>query len=115
MGLLIDWLILTVAVWVTAAILPGVHVKSFGSAFGVAAIFGLLSWALGWLLWTVFAIGTLGLALVLAFLTRWIIYAILLTITDKLSDSLKIDSFGWAVGAGAMMSILGTAAQRLVS
>lgn len=113
MDILIDWLILTVAVWMTAAILPGVHVKSFGSAFGVAAIFGLLSWALGWLLWTVFAIGTLGLAVLLAFITRWIIYAILLTITDKLSDSLKIDSFGWAVGAGAMMSILGTAAQRL--
>lgn len=114
MGLLIDWLILTLAVWITAAILPGVHVKSFGSAFIVAAIFGLLSWALGWLLWTVLAIGTLGLALVLAFLTRWVVYAILLMITDKLSDSLEIDSVGWAFGAGALMSILGTAAQRLI-
>jgi len=114
MGLLVDWLILSVSVWITAAILPGVHLKSFGSAFGVALIFGLLSWALGWLLWTVLAIGTLGLAVVLAFLTRWIVYAILLTITDKISDALKIDSFGWAVGAGAVMSVLGTALQRIV-
>ncbi|MDT8367947.1 MAG: phage holin family protein [Longimicrobiales bacterium] len=114
MGLLIDWLVLSVAVWVTAAILPGVHLRSFGSAFGVAAIFGLLSWAIGWLLWTVLAIGTLGLALVLAFVTRWIVNAILLIVTDKLSDALEIDSVGWALGAGMLMSILGTAGQRLI-
>jgi len=113
MGLLVDWLILSVAIWITAAILPGVHLKSFGSAFGVALIFGLLSWGLGWIIWTVLAIGSLGLALVLAFITRWIVYAILLTITDKISDALEIDSFGWAIGAGMVMSVLGTALTRV--
>lgn len=108
MGLLIDWLMLSVAIWITAAILPGVHLKSFSSAFGVALIFGLLSWGVGWLLWTVLAIGSLGLAVALAFITRWIVYAILLMITDALSDALKIDSFGWAVGAGMVMSLVGT-------
>src|SRR5690606_4450664 len=40
MGILLSWLILTLAVWVTAMVLPGIHVKSFGSAIIVAAIFG---------------------------------------------------------------------------
>lgn len=114
MGLLIDWLILAVAVWITAAILPGVHVKGFGGAFGVAAIFGLLNWAIGWLLFGAIVVGTFGIGLLLAFLTRWVVDAILLMLTDRLSDSLTIDSFGWAVGAGALMSALGTAAQRLI-
>ena len=32
MTLLLSWLVLTVAVWITATVLPGVRVKSFGDA-----------------------------------------------------------------------------------
>ena len=114
MGLLLSWAILSLAVWVTAAVLPGFHVKSFSGAFGVAAIFGVLNFFLGWLFFTFFAIGTLGIALFLAFITRCIINAILLKITDAISDSLKIDSFGWALGGALMMSILGTLGESLL-
>ena len=62
MGLLISWLILSVAVWVTAAVLPGFKVKDFKSAIIVALIFGLLNFFLGWLLFAVFTVATLGLA-----------------------------------------------------
>ncbi len=114
MQLLLSWAILSVAVWLTAEILPGVHLRSFGSAFAVAAIFGILNFFLGWLFFVVFAIGTLGIALLLAFVTRWIIDAILLKITDAVSGALKIDSFGWALGASLMMSVLGTFGEWLV-
>ncbi|MBN1239857.1 MAG: phage holin family protein, partial [Gammaproteobacteria bacterium] len=57
--LILSWLILSVAVWITAAVLPGFHVKSIGSAVLVAAIFGVLNFLLGWLLFAVFAIATL--------------------------------------------------------
>jgi len=114
MNLLLSWAILTVAVWITAQVLPGVHVKSFGSAFGVAAIFGVLNFFLGWLIFTVFAIGTLGVALLLAFITRWIVNAILLKMTDAISDALKIDSFGWALGGALVMSAVGTAGEWIV-
>lgn len=106
MNLLISWLVLTIAFWITAAILPGFHLKSFGSTFLVAALFGVLNALLGWILWTVFAVGTLGLALVLGFVTRTIVNAILLTITDKISDTLEIDSFGWALGGAALISLI---------
>lgn len=114
MSLLLSWVILSLAVWITATVLPGFHVKSFGSAFMVAAIFGVLNFLLGWILFTVFTVATLGLAWLLAFLTRWIINAILLKLTDKLTDALKIDSFGWALGGALMMSLLGTAGEWLI-
>ena len=114
MGILLSWAILSLAVWVTAAVLPGFHVKSLGGAFSVAAIFGVLNFLLGWFFFTVLAIGTLGVAVLLAFITRWIINAILLKVTDAISDSLKIDSFGWALGGALMMSILGTLGESLV-
>jgi putative membrane protein len=112
--LILSWLILSVAVWLTAAILPGFHVKSVGSAVLVAAIFGVLNFLLGWLLFAVFTVVTLGIAWLLAFITRWIINAILLVLTDKLTDHLHIDSFGWALGGALLMSLLGTIGEWLV-
>jgi putative membrane protein len=114
MSLILSWLVLSFAVWLTAAVLPGFHVKNFGSAILVAAIFGLLNFLLGWLLFAVFTIATLGLAWLLAFITRWIINAILLKLTDRLTDHLTIDSFGWALGGALMMSAIGTLGEWLV-
>lgn len=94
--------------------LPGIHVKSFGSAFGVAAIYGLLKYFLGWIFFVVFAIGTLGIAVLLAFITRWIINAILLKITDAVSDALTVDSFGWALSGALMMSFIGSVGEWVV-
>jgi putative membrane protein len=114
MGLLLSWLILSFAVWLTAEVLPGVHVKSFGSAVLVAAIFGVLNALLGWLIFAVLTVATLGLAWLLAFITRWIINAIILKLTDSLTDRLTVDSFKWALIAALMMSAIGTAGEWLV-
>jgi putative membrane protein len=114
MGLIISWLVLSLAVWVTGALLPGVHLKSNKSALIVAAIFGVLNFLLGWLLFTLFTVATFGIAWLLAVVTRWIINTILLVITDKLTDHLKIDSFRWALGAAAVMSIIGAAGEWCV-
>jgi putative membrane protein len=112
--LILSWAVLSVAVWLTAATLPGFHVKNFGSAVLVAAIFGVLNFLLGWLLFALFTVVTLGIAYLLAFITRWIINAVLLVLTDKLTDHLHIDSFGWALGGALMMSVLGTIGEWLV-
>jgi putative membrane protein len=114
MSIILSWLILSFAVWVTDAVLPGFHVKSAKSALLVAAIFGVLNFLLGWLFFAVFTVLTLGLAWLLAFITRWIINAILLVITDKLTDHLKIDSFGWALAGAFVMSLVGTFGEWVV-
>jgi putative membrane protein len=84
------------------------------AAILVAAIFGLLNFFLGWLLFALFTAVTLGIAYLLAFVTRWIINAVLLVLTDKLTDHLHIDGFGWALGGALMMSVLGTIGEWLV-
>jgi putative membrane protein len=113
-SLILSWLILSLAVWVTAMLLPGFHVKSFVSAIVVAAIFGVLNFLLGWLFFTVFTIATLGLALLLAFITRWIINAILLKLTDALTDHLTIDGFKTALLGALVMSLIGTVGEWIV-
>ncbi|MDP1570643.1 MAG: phage holin family protein [Vicinamibacterales bacterium] len=113
MSIVISWLILSLAVWITAVVLPGFHLKNVKSALLVAAIFGVLNFFLGWLFFAVFTVATLGLAWVFAFLTRVLINAILLKLTDAVTDHLKIDGFGWAVAGALMMSAIGTIAQWL--
>jgi putative membrane protein len=114
MRLILSWLILSLAVWITAAILPGFHIKGPKSAVLVAAMFGVLNFLLGWLLFAIFTVATLGIAWLLAFITRWIINAILLVIVDKLTDHLKIDGFRWALGGALVMSLVGTLGEWVV-
>ncbi len=115
MSLLITWLITSVAVWVTAAVLPGFQVKNFKSAILVAAIFGLLNVLIGWLLFAVFTVVTLGLAWILGFITRWIINAILLKLTDSLTDHLTIKGFGNALLGALIISVVSSLTQFALS
>jgi putative membrane protein len=105
---LLAWLVLSAAVWVTAVLLPGFTVKSVGGAIWIAALYGLLDWALGWLLFNVIALGTLGIGYLLDFLTRWLVKALLLKLTDLLSTTLTIRSFGTAVLGALIMTIVQT-------
>lgn len=114
MSLILSWLILTLAVWVTAMLLPGFHVKGFTSAIIVAAIFGVLNVLIGWLLFGLIGIATLGLGFLLAFITRWIVNAILLTLTDKLTDHLTMDGFKTALFGALLISLVGTVGEWLV-
>jgi putative membrane protein len=108
MSLIVSWLILTLAVWATASVLPGFHVKDLKGAIIVSAVFGLLNFLVGSLLFLLFTVVTLGLAWLFAFITRWLINALLLMVTDKLTDHLKIDSFGWALAGAFVISVVAT-------
>jgi len=111
MTLLAKWLILSLAMWVAAAVTPGVRLKGIGNIAIVAAVFGVLNYLIGWLIFGVIGIATLGIGFLLAFLTRWIVNAILLKITDALMESLKIDGFLPALIAALIMSVVGTVAE----
>lgn len=105
MGIIISWLVLSLAFWITAVILPGFRVRGLGNTLIVAALFGVLNFLLGWFFYTVLAIGTLGLALLLSFITRWIVNAIILKIVDAVSDRLTIDGFGTALWGALLLAI----------
>ncbi|HWO14862.1 MAG TPA: phage holin family protein [Polyangiaceae bacterium] len=115
-SLLITWAISTVAFLVTARILPGFELKGgWNSAAIVAALFGLINWAIGSLLFMLLGIVSLGLGFLLAFITRWIVDAILLQLTNALTDRLTIRGYGTALVGALLISLFGTFGQWLVS
>jgi len=66
------------------------------------------------MLFVIIGIGTLGLGFVLAFVTRWLVDAILLKAVGGVTKSLQVESFGKAFLAAMVMSGLGTLAEMLV-
>jgi putative membrane protein len=105
--LIIHWLILSLAFWFTARIIPGFRVAGFWDAIVVAAIFGIVNFLLGTLLYYGIGIATLGIGLLLSFLTHWFVNAVLLKITGALTSRLEVRTFGTALVAALVMSLLG--------
>lgn len=112
---LLKWIVLSAAFWCTAHLIPGVRIKSFGSSLIVSAIYATLSLLVGWLLFAIFSIGTLGLGYLLAFITWWIIGAIMLVLTDKLTTRFNVQGFSTALIASAVIAILNTIGHWLIS
>ncbi len=112
--LLLSWLVLTLIFFLAAAIVPGVKIKDFKGALVVAAIFGILNWGLGRLLFVVIGVGTLGVGFLLAFLTRWVVIALLLKLTDALTEKLTVKSFGNAFVAALVISVLSSIAEEVL-
>jgi putative membrane protein len=112
--ILLSWLVLSAAFWITAQVLPGFRLPDFQGALRVSALFGVINWFIGWLLFVVLGVMSLGIGFLLAFLTRWIVNAILLKVTDAVSKSLSIDSFATALWGALLISALGTLGQTIV-
>ena len=86
--LIIDVLLTSGLVYVLASVLPGVRLKTFGTAVAVALVFGLLNYFLFWVLALIAVIPML-----LSFgLFGFVINTFLLWATDKLLDDFEIGS-----------------------
>ncbi len=102
--MLISWALLAATFAVTSWILSGMEVS--GGAWGyivVSLLFGVVNAVIG----TLLRLLTLPLTVVTLGLFLFIINAVLLVITDALSDRLSIDSFFWtAIWASIIMAIV---------
>jgi putative membrane protein len=65
-------------------------------------------------LFFIIGIASLGIGFLLAFLTRWLVNAILLKLVDAVSDTIHIRGFGTALAGALVISLLGTVGQWLV-
>ncbi len=102
MNILIQWLINALAVYATAHILSGIHIKSFGAAVLVALVLGLVNAVLRPVLVFLsipFIIVTLGLFLL-------VINALLLQLSASIVGGFTIDSFWWAVAGSLVISLI---------
>lgn len=101
-SLVLHWLLSAVSVTVISKLLPGVHVKNFGTSLLVAAVYGLLHTLLFKVLALIF--------IVPRFLTfrlfDLVINAFLLFLTDELLENFEIDSLGMTLLAAVALTIL---------
>jgi putative membrane protein len=98
--------VLTLTILLLARVLPGVHVRSLGSALVVAVVFSLLNFFLGWLVKVVLfvpAILTLGL---LFLIFPFLVNTVMLWLTDKLLRAFQIDSLGALLISAAIITLV---------
>jgi putative membrane protein len=99
-SLLIRWAVLGVAFAFTSWLLHGMNVAGgFWAYVWVSAIFGIVNAVIG----TILRILTLPLTVLTLGLFSVVVNAILLEITDGLTDRLFIDSFWWTAILGAIV------------
>ena len=103
--LITHFLLLGAVIFAVAEMMPGVEVRSYGTALLVAVIYGLINVTVGGalkLLALPFMILTLGLF-------TFIINTGLLWVTDKLIEDFEIEGIGTTVGAAVVITVTDTA------
>ncbi|HEX6240526.1 MAG TPA: phage holin family protein [Polyangiales bacterium] len=93
MQILLAWATAALGLWLAAQMLSGVRLGSFADAIWAGALLGFLEWVLYYPLFFVMGVGTLGIAWILFFITRWIISALVILLTAKLSSRLEVRGF----------------------
>lgn len=100
--LLIHWLVIAVAIAITAWIVPSVQIDGgFFALLGVALIFGLVNGLIGPLLRLV----SLPITLVTFGLFALVVNGVLLALTAGLSDSLNVGGFFPTILAALLISV----------
>ena len=105
MNFIIDLHINAAVLFLLAAILPSVHIRSYGTAIGVALVIGILNATIGFLIRLPLNILTLGL---LSFVVRLIVSAIMIKLADKLFSGFEVKGWTPAFVLAICMAIAGT-------
>jgi putative membrane protein len=103
-------LITALAVMLSAKLVPGVRVRSFGAAIVFAIVLAILAK----LLHTALVILSLPLIVLTFGLFLLVINAFLFWLADKLVGGVEVDGFGAALGGSLVTSILTTLAYWLI-
>lgn len=115
MGIIVSWLTTSLGLWVSDRVLKDFRIEGgWGSYLLIGAVVGVLHFLLGWLLFGVLTIATLGLAYLLGFITRLIVTALILKLADALSSRFTIIGFFPAFLAAALMSLVSAAVDLLL-
>ncbi|HVO68098.1 MAG TPA: phage holin family protein [Syntrophales bacterium] len=102
MGLLIRWLILTVAIIFASYLLEGIHISGFFSAFFAAAILGILNA----LFRPVLIILTLPINILTFGLFTFIINALMLKMASGVIPGFEVHGFWTAVFGALIISLI---------
>jgi putative membrane protein len=101
-GLLIRWLILTVAIMIAAYLFSGIQVAGFGSALVAALVLGILNAFFR----PILLILTLPINILTLGLFTFVINALLLLMTSGVIGGLQVSSFGAALLGSLIISLV---------
>lgn len=107
---LISLLITALAVVITAYLLPGVTVKSYGNAILVALLLGIANA----LVKPILVILTFPITLLTLGLFLLVINALIILLVSALLPSFKVKSFGWAFLFAIVLSLVNGVLQWMV-
>lgn len=116
MGLFASWLFATLGFMLAARLLrPDFRIEGgIGSTIFVAALFGILNAIIGGVLFFIIGIGTLGVGFLLGFITRWVVNAIVLKLTDAVSSRLHVNGFVTALFGAGIIGFTGAVGEWLL-
>ncbi|XOV87879.1 MAG: phage holin family protein [Pseudomonadota bacterium] len=101
---ILHFLLLGLVIFMIAESLPGIYVENYGTALGVAIVYGLINITLG----TVFKILAIPLILLTLGLFLLLINTFLLWLTDALFENFEIDNMGTTFVAAVLITIADT-------
>jgi putative membrane protein len=102
MRFLIHWLVTTLAIIISAYLLPGVNVAGFFPALVTALVLGILNTFIK----PVLILLTLPLTLLTLGLFTLVINALLILLTSAIVPGFDVRNFGWALLFSLVLSIL---------
>src|SRR5512136_277626 len=102
MGLLLRWLILTVAIIVASYLLEGIHISGFFSAFLAAAVLGILNA----LFRPILLLLTLPINILTFGLLTFLINALMLKMVSGIISGFEVHGFWTAVFGALIISVI---------
>jgi len=107
---MVEFLVLSVAVFISARLLDGVEIRSFTTALGVALGISLVNVFIKPILLI------LSLPIIILSLGLFILFinAALILLIDKFVDGLRIRSFSWALIFSLLISVISTGLNALL-
>ena len=93
--------LLSAAVFMVANFLPGIRIKSYGTAVVVAIVYSIINFFFGWF----FIFLSLPLIFITFGLFNFVINAFMLWITDRVIDGFEINSAGTPLVASLLISV----------
>ena len=102
MTMIINFLLLSVAIFLVATLMPTIKIKSYGTAIVVALVYSVINFLVGWLLTFI----ALPLIWITFGLFKLVINAVLLWMTDQLVDDFKIKGIGSTLVAAVLITVV---------
>lgn len=102
MRILLHILISSLAVFVTAQILPGIHLASFGTAVVVAIVMGIINTIIR----PILLILTLPINILTLGLFTFVILGALVLLVSAIVPGFHVDSFWWAIAFALVCALI---------